>query len=87
METISSWSSPRFNFWITSFSHLCYLPNKLKTNSKFFADDTSLFTTIKDISKSANALSIDNFIISKWAFNWKMIFNLDSSKPAQEGLF
>ena len=26
------------------------------------------------------------YTISKWAFNWKMLFNTDPSKPAQEVL-
>ena len=26
-------------------------------------------------------------LISKWAYNWKMLFNQDPSKPAQEVLF
>ena len=26
-------------------------------------------------------------LLSKWAYNWKMLFNPDPSKPAQEVLF
>ena len=60
---------------------------ELKTNAKFFADDTSLFTIIKVINERANALNNDLSLISKWAFNWKMFFNPDPSKPVQELLF
>ena len=35
------------------------LPNKLKSNRKLFADDTSLFTIVKDKNKSANMLNND----------------------------
>ena len=63
------------------------LPNKLKSNAKLFADDTSLFTIVKDENKSANVLNNDLSLISEWAFNWKMLFNPDPSKPAQEVLF
>ena len=63
------------------------LPNKLKSNAKLFADDTSLFTIVKDENESANILNNDLSLISKWAFNWKMLFNPDPSKPAQEVLF
>ena len=63
------------------------LPNELKTNVKLFADDTSIFTTVKDISESANALNNEISLIWKWAFNWKMLFNQNSSKQAQEVLF
>ena len=63
------------------------LPNKLKSNDKLFADDTSLFTIVKDENKSANVLNNDLSLISEWAFNWKMLFNPDPTKPAQEVLF
>ena len=63
------------------------LPNELKSNAKLFADNTSLFTIVKDENESANILNNDLSLISKWAFNWKMLFNPDPSKPAQEVLF
>ena len=63
------------------------LPNELKSNAKLFADDTSLFTIVKGENESANILNNDLSLISKWAFNWKMLFNPDPSKPAQEVLF
>ena len=59
------------------------LPKELISNAKLFADDTSLFTK----SESANILNNDLSEISKWAYNWKMLFNPDPSKPAQEVLF
>ena len=63
------------------------LPNELKSNAKLFADDTSLFTIVKDKTESANILSNDLSEISKWAYDWKMIFNPDPCKPAQEVVF
>ena len=63
------------------------MPNELKSNLKLFADDTSLFTIVKDKNESANTLNNDLMLISKWAYNWKMLFNPDPSKPAQEVLF
>ena len=51
-----------------------------------FADDTSLFTIVKDRNESANVLNNDVYLSSKWAFNWKMLFNPDPHKPAQEVL-
>ena len=63
------------------------LPNELKSSVKLFADDTSLFTIVKDKNESANTLNNDLLLISKWAYNWKMLFNPDPSKPAQEVLF
>ena len=32
-------------------------------------------------------LDKDLLLISKWAYDWKMLFNPDPSKPAQEVLF
>ena len=63
------------------------LPNKSKFNAKLFADDTSLFTIVKDENKSANVLNNDLSLFSEWAFNWKMLFNQNPTKPAQDVLF
>ena len=52
-----------------------------------FADDTSLFTIVKDKTESANILSKDLLEISKSAYDCKMLFNPDPCKPAQEVVF
>ena len=63
------------------------LPDGLKSNAKLFADDTSLFSVVKNKEESASDLTNDLDMISKWAYNWKMSFNPDPGKPAQEVLF
>ena len=63
------------------------LPKVLQSNPKLFADDTSLFATVKDITTSTVSLNNDLTKISKWAVQWKMNFNPDPSKQAQEFLF
>ena len=63
------------------------LPNELKSNTKLFADDMSLFTLVKDKNKSANLPNNDLRRISKWAYNWRMLFKPDPSKLAQEAVF
>ena len=63
------------------------LPNGLKSNAKLFADDTSLFTIVNDKNESAKILNSDLSVISQWAFDWKMLFNPDPKKPAQEVVF
>ena len=63
------------------------LPNGLKSNAKLLADDTSLFTIVTDKSESADVLNNDLLLISKWAYDWKMLFNPDSKKPEQEVIF
>ena len=77
--------------WILDpFLFLIYindLPKELRSNVKLFADDTCLFTIVKDKNESANEINNDLLQISKWAYNWKMLFNPDPNKPAQEVLF
>ena len=60
------------------------LPNEIKSNAKLFADDTSLFTLVKDKNESTSILNNDPLLISKWAYNWKILFNPDPTKPADE---
>ena len=55
----------------------------MKFNVKLFADDTSLFSVIKNKEESASDLTNDFDAISKWAYNWKMSFNQGPKKPAQ----
>ena len=61
------------------------LSENLVSNSKLFADDTSLFSVIFDLSgKNLN----DYFNrINNWAFQWKISFNPDPNMQAQEVLF
>ena len=54
---------------------------------KFFADDTSLYSVVKDPVVSAFELNHDLEVISLWATQWKMSFNPDPTKPAEEILF
>ena len=59
------------------------LSNGLKSNPKLLAADTSLFSVIHDVNSS----QIDLDKINKWAYQWKMSFNPDPSKKAQEVIF
>ena len=63
------------------------LPEGLITNAKLFADDTSLFSVVRDIAASTEELDNDLKNISKWTDQWKMIFNPDLTKQAQEVIF
>ena len=63
------------------------LTNDIKSKCKLFADDTSLFSVVHDIDTSANDLNHDLEKISEWAFQWKMKFNPDHTKQAQEIIF
>ena len=50
-------------------------------------DDTSLFSVIHDIQTSANNLNKDLERLSMWATQWKIDFNPDTTKQAQEVIF
>ena len=59
----------------------------IKSQIKFFADDTSLYSVVTDPITSAAELNHDLEIINNWAKQWKMSFNPDPTKPAEEILF
>ena len=56
-------------------------------NPKLFADDTSLFTVVKNSDTSNIDLNNDLKMRGEWSFQWKMSFNLDPTKQAQEQIF
>ena len=45
---------------------------------------TLLFSVVHDRTIPANELNNDLLMAENWAFQWKMSFNLDPSKQAQE---
>ena len=49
----------------------------LSSTTKLFADDTSLFSVVYDITQSTNELNDDLAKLSNWASQWKMSFNSD----------
>ena len=59
----------------------------LSSTTKLFADDTSLFLVVNDVTQSTNKLNDDIENISNWVYHWKMSFNPDKSKEAQEIIF
>ena len=88
IETSKSRCSLGFNSWITTF--LVYINDicsNLSANVKLLADATSRFSIANDANKCFQNLSNDLCIISNWAYQWKMSFNPDRSKQAQEVIF
>ena len=63
------------------------LPDNLSTNVKLFADDTLLFSVVHDTSTSSCDLNYDLNRVREWACKWKMSFNPELSKQAQEVIF
>ena len=59
----------------------------LVSTVKLFIDDTSLFSALHVCNISANELNNDMQKISEWAYEWKMSFNPDLDKQAQEMIF
>ena len=59
----------------------------LKSECKLFADDTFLFSVVNDINTSASDINEDLEIIGNLAFKWKINFNPDPNKQAQEFIF
>ena len=58
------------------------LPNGTESICIIFADDTVLFSKVKDATFSDTQLNNDFNKISKWAFQWNTLFNPDPSKQA-----
>ena len=56
------------------------LPEGLITNAKLFADDTSLFSVVRDIAAITEELNNDLRNISQLAYQWKIILNPDLTK-------
>ena len=56
----------------------------LSSAAKILADDTSPFSVVHDVTQSTNELNYDLGKISNWFYQWKMSFNPDKSKQAQE---
>ena len=63
------------------------LPDNLSSNPELFADYTSLLSVVHDINHSGINLNHDLENVSNWAFQWKMSFNPDIDKQAQEVIF
>ena len=63
------------------------LAENLSSNPKLFADDTSLFSVVRDLNTSAIEINDDLKKIEAWAHQWKMSFNPDPLKQAQEVIF
>ena len=63
------------------------LDGGFSSNAKLFPDDTSLFSVVHNANTTANELNNYLVKINRLAYQWKMSFNLDPSKQAQEVIF
>ena len=60
---------------LLSLIYINDLTDGINSLCKIFADDTSLFSKVSDIHKSASNLNDDLEKISYWAYQWKMQLN------------
>ena len=63
------------------------LSDDLSSETKFFADDTSLFNVAHDINTSTKKLKNDLKKVSNWAFQLKTNYSPDPRKQTQEIIF
>ena len=63
------------------------LPDGITSMCKIFADDTSFFSKVLDVNKSVIELNAVLQKINQWVYQWKMQFNPDPSKQANEVIF
>ena len=61
--------------------------DSLSLNCKLLADGTFVFSVVHDVTRSPFELINDLATISESAFQWKMHFNPDPTKPNQEIIF
>ena len=90
-EQVSTWTNVNAGvpqgLILGSFLFLIYindLADELSSNTKLFADETSLFSVAHNRDSSAAELNNGLAKISHWAQQWKMIFNTDPRKQAHE---
>ena len=67
--------------------HINDLPDDLTSNSELFVDDNSHSSVVQSINSTTTDLNSDLSKVSDWAFQWKMNFNPDPNKQAQEVTF
>ena len=66
---------------------MIYISENIESTVKLFTDDTSLFSVVHNNNTSAEVLNRDLLKLFEWAHKWKMPFNPDVSKQAQEVIF
>ena len=69
------------------FSGIIFVVDFFKLPRKSGFCDTFLFSVVQDITLSARNLNNDLKNTNKWVFQWKMTFNPDPIKQAQNVTF
>ena len=63
------------------------LSDSLTINARFFADDVLLFSVVDDMNLSVTKLNNDLNKVNASPNQWKIIFNPDLNKQAQDVIF
>ena len=63
------------------------LADNIMSDVKLFADDTSVFSVVFATDITAEVLNQDLRAVQDWAYQWKMSFNPDSAKQAEQVIF
>ena len=63
------------------------LVDNLSSETKLFADDTSLLSVVYDEKVTAEKFKKDVKTLSKWVHQWKIQFNPDIDKQAVQVIF
>ena len=63
------------------------LTENISSEMLLFADDSSLFTNVNGINETHEKLVHDLQVVNEWAYQWKMVFNPDITKQANEVIF
>ena len=91
---VSSWANVKAGVPQSSiFFPLLFLINFndlqkcLSSNAKLFADNTPFFSVIHDSSTTRNDLNDDFIKIISCAYQWKISFDPETNKQAQEVIF
>ena len=88
MAENQSWCASGFNSWfIVFFIYINDLSDNLESNVNLVVNDTSMFSVVHDPINTSQKLNNDLHKVSLWANKWKMSFNSDRSKQAQEVIF
>ena len=88
MEKNNVWNSTRSVLGPLLFLiYINDLPDGINSLCKTFADDTSLFSKVSNIHKSASNFNDNLEKISYSACQWKMQYNPDPNKQANEVIF
>ena len=73
--------------FVNFLMYINYIVNGLSSNIKLLADDISLFFVIYDPVITTLEFNSHLSRVKQWAFQWKMSFNPDPNKQAQEVFF